>query len=800
MNKFLRTLRRQKEFALLNVLGLGVGIGSALVLFLLVRNELSIDRYHSKLDRIYRVVSTETYRNGTTDLDGNAPPPLVDGLRAEFPEVEAAGDVIRQGMQVTIPGATEKKFQIDADFVDPAVFEIFDMPWIEGNPKTALNDIQTMAISRTTAETWFGRWQDAIGKTVLMNDNRRSFRITGIMADPPANTDVPIKIALSFATYRNDRPGTFTEPGSWDNFSSSVQCYFLIKQGATIASMNRRLPAFVAKHYAPLFEHSDSRDSSFFQPLSEMHFDTRLGRPGPDGLSYTNLIALVLIGCFLLLVACINFINLATALSVNRAREIGVRKVLGSNRNQLLARFMTETALLVLCSALIGCVLAELALGPVCRLLGEQIGWNALFAPATLVFLLTTILVVTCLAGLYPGMVMAGFNPIGALKNKITSRTVGGISLRRGLVAFQFVTAQLLIICTLVVLRQLHYFNSRPMGFDRNAIAEMYVPFANQRLPGFKNDVLQIPGVEAASFSNGAPATNSIWSSGFIYDTHVVQEGFEVIYKFGEADYLSTYHIPLAAGRAPYPSDTIRETVVNQAVVRELGLRSDDDILGKTIRVPYDNNARMTVVGVARDFVTTSMIDRIKPMLLMTDKSQYYEMGVRIDADKIGQVMPKIRSLYEKTFPERIYDAHFLDRQIQDYYQNEVKAGTLFKVFAALAIFISCLGLYGLVSFMAAQKTKEVGIRKVLGASVQSIVYLFSKEFTILVASAFALAAPVGYYVMHQWLQTYYFRTNISWDIFALAIAASIVIAWATVGYRAVRAALTDPVKALKYE
>src|ERR1700744_5706947 len=227
MNKFLRTLRRQREFSLLNVLGLGVGIGSALLLFLLVRNELSVDKYHSKFDRIYRVVSTETYRNGITDFDGDAPVPLVDGLRAEFPEVEAAGVVDRQGVQVTIPGTTEKKLHAAADFVDPPVFQIFDMPWLAGAPKPALNDIQTMAISRTTAEAWFGRWQDAMGKTVLLNDDRRPFRITGIMEDPALNTDVEVKIAVSFATFRHDRPDTFTNPDAWDNFSTNVQCYFL---------------------------------------------------------------------------------------------------------------------------------------------------------------------------------------------------------------------------------------------------------------------------------------------------------------------------------------------------------------------------------------------------------------------------------------------------------------------------------------------------------------------------------------------------------------------------------------------
>jgi predicted permease len=798
----LRSLRRQREFSLLNVLGLGVGIGAALLLFLLIRNELSFDTYHSKLDRVYRVVSTETYRSGLMDYDGDAPAPLVEALRREFPEVEAAADVIQQGMTVTIPGqgGSNKTLRAAAAYVDPALFQILDLPWLQGNPRTALQDIQTMAISKTIAETWFGDWRSAMGKVVLMNDDRTPFRITGILADPRPNTDVPVSIALSFATFINRHPGIFTDPMNWDNFSSGVQCYFLIRKGATIASMNRRLPSFVAEHYTPLFEHSDSRDSSFFQPFKEMHFDSQLDHPGKPGLSYNELLSLGLVGCFLLLVACINFVNLATALSVNRAREVGVRKVLGSSRKQLLWRFLGETGVLVLCGAMIGCILAEIALNPICRMLDEEIAWSALFAPSSLLFLVVTMLLVTGLAGLYPGLILSGFNPIGALKSKISPRTIGGISLRRGLVVFQFVIAQLLIIGTLVVVRQMNYFKSRPMGFQKNAIVLVDMPFGGQHNATFKQQVLQIPGVRAVSLCNGAPATDGIWSSGFSYDRHVVQEGFEAIYKFGDADFLSTFQIPLVAGRTPYPSDTVHETVVNEALVRSLGIHNPATVIGKTIRLSLNNGTNATIVGVARDFVTTSMKDKIKPLVLSTSGAQYYQMALRVDPDKITQVVPQVQELFTKAFPDHLWDLHFLDDQIAASYNAEANTAVLFKVFAGLAILISCLGLYGLVSFMAAQKTKEVGIRKVLGASVQSIVYLFSKEFTLLVAVAFALAAPLGYYVMHRWLQGFYFQTSIGWDIFALSIAGSIAIAWATVAYRAVRAALADPVKALKYE
>ena len=806
MNKnttfILRSLWRQKEFSLLNVLGLGVGIGSALVLFMLIRYERSFDTFHTKLDRIYRVVSSETYRSGITEFDGDAPVPLVDALRREFPQVEAAADVYRSWQQIDIPGkgGAEKKFVSESYFVEPSLFSILDFPWLQGNPQADLSEPYTMAIAQSVAETWFGHWQDVVGKTVLVGDERRPYQITGIMKDPPPNTDVSIKIAFSFATFRTISPGWFTDPVNWDSFSSGSQCYFLLKRGATIAAMNRLLPGFVATHYTPLFEHSDSRDSSFFQPLKEMHFDATLDHPGKPSLSSNELWALGLIGCFLLLVACINFINLATALSINRAKEVGVRKVLGSNRNQLLLRFLGETAFLVGLSLLLGCILAELAIGPIARLLDKDISPTALFSPGTLLFLLAMGIAVTVLAGVYPGMVLSGFNPTHALKSKVSTRTIGGVSLRRGLVVFQFVIAQLLIVGTFVVLRQMHYFRTKPLGYDDKAIALVDIPSSNPRNAYFKNKVLQIPGVRAASLCNSAPSNDGVWTSGFTLEHHTHQEGFEVVYKMADADFLSTFHIGLAAGRAPYPSDTIREVMVNETTARDLGYRNPADIVGKTISITYRDKRDIPIVGVVRDFVSTTLRVKIKPLILLTDTAQYSTLAVALDPEKIGEAMPRIETLFGDLYPERIYNASFVDERVASLYKTEVMVVTLFKLFAGLAIFISCLGLYGLVSFMAAQKTKEVGIRKTLGASVQSIVLLFSKEFTLLTIGAFVIAGPLGYYLMSKWLQQYYYQTTIGWDIFAAAIGLSIAIAWATVGYRAVRAALADPVKALKHE
>jgi putative ABC transport system permease protein len=806
----LRSLWRQKEFSFLNILGLGVGIGSALLIFILIRNELSVDTYHKNRDRIYRVVSTETYRNGTTDWDGCAPIPLAVTFRQEFPQAEAVAATQRTWKQFllpSVPGGTDKVFKsAEIFYTEPSLFRIFDFTWLEGNPETALGDMYTMVISRSVAQTWFGRWQDAMGKTVLEGDEHNPYRITGVVEDPPANSDLNMKIFLSYITFQRQHTFDFTDPRAWDNFSVQSQCFFMLKKGVTIQSMNALLPGFVARHFTPLFAHSDTRDSCFFQPLREMHFNEEFAHYGPDGWSYTELWSLGLIGLFLLMVACINFVNLATAQSLNRAKEVGVRKVLGSNRGQLMTRFMGETAFLVGIALVLGCIFAELAFSPLNGILGKEIPLKAFIALPTFGFLLTAGILVTVLSGLYPSLVLSGFNPITAIKSKVSARMVGGISLRRGLVVLQFVIAQLLIIATLVIVRQMHFFRTRPMGFDRKAIVLAYMPGLKDQKTGLAHNAYlveqarQIPGVLSATLCSEPPATNGYSSGLFTFDNDPQPKDFEVSRRFADSAYLTTFHMSLVAGRMPFPSDTMRETLVNESMVKRLGIRSPEQILGKTIHFGQLTEKGVPIVGVLKDFINASLKDKIYPMAMSMEATNYEMIAVRMDPERIAQVMPRLQSLFTQVYPENVFDPSFFDDRVVSFYHTQAIEATLFEVFAGLAIFISCLGLYGLVSFMAAQKTKEVGIRKVLGASVRSIVYLFSKEFTLLIGVAFAIATPLGYYFMNQWLNKFIFHINVGWAVFALSILLSMLIAWATVGYRAIRAALADPAKALKYE
>lgn len=663
-----------------------------------------------------------------------------------------------------------------------------------------------MVVTRRIAETWFGKWTDAFGKVVQEGDAHKPMRITGILEDYPSNTDMKMGIMLSYDNVRKDRPGDFSDPKNWDNFSSGCQCFFLLKGNSNIAGMNQLLPGFIDRHFTPLAPHSDTQDSCSFQPLSQMHFDARYSHYGGDGWSYAELWSLGLIGAFLLLLACINFINLATAQSLNKAKEVGVRKVLGSSKSQLVVRFMSETALLVCVALFLGCILAELSFSALNQLLEKQIPLSTFAAPSTFAFLGITAITVIFLSGLYPGLVLSGYNPASVLKGKINAPAGSSVFLRRALVVAQFAIAQVLIIGTLVIVKQMHFFQTQPLGFQKKDILMVYLPgISNPQASANKMNwllqrVKQIPGVASATLCNEPPSTADVSTCGFSFDTRPLEEPFELMTHYADTAYFSTYKIGLAAGRLPFASDTSREIMLNETAVHKLGFKDPNDILGKNIKLAYLNFRDLPIVGVFHDFNNTSLRDKILPMFILTDASNYYQLAMRIQPDKTEDIIREVGSAYTRNYPETPYDPQFYSDRLNGFYHTEAQSSSLFKIFAIMAILISCLGLYGLVSFMATRKTKEVGIRKVLGASVQSIVLMFSREFTLLVTLSFLIAAPLGYLAMDQWLKEFYYHIDMGWFIFFAALSSSVLIAWITIAYRAVKAALANPVKSLKYE
>jgi len=537
--------------------------------------------------------------------------------------------------------------------------------------------------------------------------------------------------------------------------------------------------------------------------LNAVHYDTEAGDYSKKTISRELLNVLWLIAAFILLIACVNFINLSTAQAVNRAKEVGVRKLLGSNKSQLTIQFVVETFLIVTGAVILAAVIAALALPSVNELLELSLSFNLPGNPAIILFLLLITIVVTALAGFYPSMVLSRFNPVNALKSKITANSSKGISLRRGLVVFQFIIAQALIIGTLIIVKQMNYFIDQPLGFDKDAIIN--VPFRVDSLRISRLDYLQqklmtVNGVQAVSFSSSTPVEdgNDMWSK-FKFDHAVKETDFYAITKFADTGYVPAYKLQLVAGRNLRPSKWTQEFLVNESLVKNLGLKKPEDILNKEISI-WGDQIKCPVVGVLKDFNDRSFRDNLAPLMITTNTTMYNQAGIKLETKDMSATLQSVKKICEETFPNFVYDYKFLDDKVESFYKQENQLAQLYKIFAAIAIFLSCLGLYGLASFMAIQRIKEVGIRKVLGATAGNIVYIFSKEFIILIAIAFAIATPIAWYYMQQWLQHYVYRINVSWWLFAAGGLIAIIIAVISISFQAIKAAMANPVKSLRTE
>lgn len=797
-----RSITRKKTFTILNIAGLATGIAAALIIFLVIHYERSYDAYHTKANRIYRITTNVTNKsNGEiSDRFSKVPPQFSDRMKEDFPMAEKIGEASYQGgAQIYVPtsGTTaEKKFkQSGIFFTSPELFSIFDYTWLSGNAD-GLSAPNTVVISETTARAYFGDVNNAVGKTIQMWSFRVPLQVSGVFKDLPANTDLPVKLGISMPTIRKLSPEFFTDPKLWNASDGYAQCFVLLKNKQQVTAVTAGLTTFSDRYYQ---KDNNLTTQLQLQPLSAMHLDKRYGNFVPARLSSKELWALGLIGIFLLLVACINFINLATALSVNRAKEIGVRKVLGSTRLQLLSQFLMETALITILSIAMAVAIAVTTLPYISTLVNIPLSLSLFMKPAVWMALLLCGVVVTLLSGSYPGMVVSGFNPVLAIKSRISTKSTGGASLRRGLVIFQFVIAQLLVIGTLVVVKQMRYVNRQSMGFNKEAVVLINLPSDSAlklKYDYLRTRLSEVPGVNAVSLCNEAPSADWEFQQEFYFDTNPVKQPFKIAAKAADTGYYNTFGIQLIAGRKPYPSDTVKEIAVNEITVKKLGFSSPEDIIGKTITTM--DHKQFPIVGVINDFNTKSLHEAITPLFVGSQKGAYEFVALRLQPEKMMPTLKTVEQTFTGIYPSYLYDLTFLDQRISDYYQAEVITARLFQLFAGIAIFISCLGLYGLISFMVVHRTREVGIRKVLGASVGSILFLFSREFMILIGVAFLIAAPLGYYFMQIWLSGFYYHTAIGGGIFIASMLLSVLMAWVTVGYKAWMAARANPVKNLK--
>jgi predicted permease len=795
-----RNLQRNKVYALINMSGLAIGIGACLLIYLVVRYETSFDQFHAKKDFIYRV-GTEFHTQDGVTYSGGASFPVGPALRANYPQIRHITSMFRWGSnQITIDNgkneASKKLMESGLFFIEPEFFNIFDYAWISGDPKSSLAEPNSAVLTQETAEKYFGDWKSAIGRTFIHN-NKYTYKVTGILKNFPPNTDFPMHAMVSYSTLKNTPIGR--NMNDWVSTFGQASVYLILPSEISFRKFNSILAALARKNKPAEY----AKDIYVAQPLSEIHYDDRFGNYGGHVFSHSLITAMMLIGIFILTIACVNFINLATAQAVNRSREVGIRKVLGTVRRQLIFQFLCETGIITLVAILIATGIAKLSLPLLNQLLESKLKMNPLADPGIIGFLFILCLLVTLFSGLYPAIILSGFNPVNALKNKISSKTIGGITLRRGLVILQFVIAQILIIGMIVVVSQMNYFRNASLGFDRAQVANVSLPgdsVSRTKYEYLKTELLSNPDIVNLSLSMASPASSETdWNSDFKFDHAEKNTNFSANLKWADEDYFKTYGLHFLAGRPYYKNDTVKEFVVNETLLHKVGITDPWQAIGKQINF-WDGNKVGPIVGVIRDFNAYSLREPMAPVILSTWKDVYQTMNIKIKPGSSAKVLPIIEKSWTEAFPDYVYQFKFLDDSINNFYKQENQLSQLYKIFAGIAIFISCLGLYGLVSFMAVKRTKEVGIRKVLGATAANIVYLLSREFTLLIMLAFVISAPIAYFILKHWLQNYAYRIELGISVFLISILGSVAIAWLTVAYKAISAATANPVKSLRTE
>ncbi len=787
-----RTLVRNKAYASINVLGLALGIACGLLIFTIVTYHLSFDTFHKDADRVYRIYMTFNTPDGLGQTPG-ATLPLGKAIQNDLTFFEKTARIsIHDNTILSVNTSSEtKKFREKwgVMFADPAILDILNFPLVQGDPKTALAEPNTALITENIAHKYFGG-ENPIGK-IIRFEAKIDCKITGILKNIPDNTDFHAEIFISYPTlfaYDKDYKESQDE---WGNVSSSDNLFVVLKPSVSVATVENALVGTVKKYY-------DKRDAAVIrfrmQPLNNIHFN-----PDLNGfIAKRNLWALSLISVFLIVTACVNFVNLATAQALNRSREVGVRKVLGSLPSHLFWQFIAETALITIAALMLAYLLAYLTLPFLNQLLETQMQINLFTNVSLLGFTILLAILVVFLSGSYPGLVLAGFEPIKALKGKLNQSSVGGFPLRRILVVAQFAIAQMLIIGTVVIANQMNFSKKADLGFNKDAVVMLTVPETDlNKMTTLKNRIAQMANVESVSLCYQAPASDNYSQSSMRYEGRTEPEKFQVNRKLADANYVPAFGLKLAAGRNIFPADTVREYLVNETLVHKLGFKNPQDIVGKSITI---NDHKAPIVGVVHDFHNVSFHAAIQPIAIMSSYQNYQNLAVKINLSQVKTTLSELETIWNQIYPSYVYESQFLDERIRRFYELEEIILQLIQVFTGIALVIGCLGLYGLVSFMAVQKTKEIGIRKVLGASIGSLLWLFGKEFSRLIVVAFVIAAPVAWYVMNGWLQDFQYRIQIGVGIFAMSIGFTLLVAVLTVGYRSIRAALTNPVKSLRSE
>lgn len=796
-----RSLLKNKAFTAINVFGLALGLTACLLIVLYVADELSFDRYNTKADRIYRVNEDLKLGNNAVKY-ALAMAPLAQTLKSDFPDVENVAR-LKNANSWHIKKGSEKILEPNVAFADQALFDVFTLPMVDGNPATALKEPNCMVITATMAKKYFNTTQ-AVGSTLTIDDNS-IYKVTGVIEDMPKTSHFNFNFLVSMATYPDSR--------STQWLRSDYNTYVLLKKGADPKRLEAAFPQLLRKYSSGEMQrelHVSIADfekgGSYFRmnliPLTDIHLHSNIvgELSGNSSVQYIYIFSIIAI--FILFIACVNFMNLSTARSSNRAREVGVRKVLGSSRNALIAQFLTESVLITLIATIIALLATIILLPAFNQLAGKEISITlsilAWLVPVSVIL----VLIIGFLAGSYPAFFLSAFQPADVLKGKIAGGFKGGF-LRSFLVVFQFSISIFLIIGTIVIYNQLNYIQTRNLGYDRKQVLIIKNTFQlDKQVQTFKQQVKQLQGVSNATITGFLPTTSNRSTSIFYKDAGAQDQGRSIFPQTWSVDYdyLNTLGMRLAEGRnfsANMGSDS-SAVIINETAAKFLGFKEPIGKLLYRRGITPGSVGAFTIVGVIKDFNFNSLRENISPVIMRLGNDNG-DMSIKVNTANLPALLSQIKNVWSSLTPAH-FEYSFMDQDFNNTYRTEQRLGQIFIVFSLLAILIACLGLFGLAAYAAEQRTKEIGIRKVLGASVSVIVGILSKDFIKLIIIAIAIASPVAWFVMHKWLQDFAYRVNIQWYTLAIAGLAAIIIAVVTVSFQAIRAALINPVKSLKSE
>ncbi len=786
----LRNLKANLSYTLLNIAGLSAAIAGSLLIFLFVRYHVITDKHHPEAGRIYRVVLDLLLDEGVEHGTGSSLA-LSRVLKERFAGVESAG-FIRRISQVTLgvtSSAGEKRFleKENAVFADQGFMDMFASEWAGRNPGKTMDEPGQAVITEQLARKYFGT-SDVIGNRLKL-DNRTDLQIAGVLKDHELPSDFLSDLYISLPTLK--RTDSTYEEGNFHWISGKNLTFIRLAEGVDPAGVQKQLGAAGKDFYGNVAKYYDHQ----LQPLSEAHFDERY-----DGkIKKSVLWVLGTVGVFLLVIAGINFINMATAMAAKRSKEVGVRKVLGSSGKQLFMQFMTETFMVTSVSVILA-LLAVVLLMPVMNSWTETEAFRMSFLMngVFIFFLLALVFFLPLTTGFYPAVILAGFNPVKVLKGRGESGS-GGLTVRRTLVGVQLVIAHTLVIASVVLMLQLRFFMNSDPGFNSDGVAVISLPAETQgmkAMQAFRNELLQFPDLVSVAFQYEPPASGMGYGGSVRFDNRPDWEKFMIRDRFGDENFLKTYKIPLLAGRDLAGRDSATEFIVNEEFMKKAGVTRPEDMIGKQLE---DGNSGLKgeIVGVARNFHIRSLQEAIEPCAVFSRPQLYREAAVRLNTRDITRSVSHLQLAWAKVYPQEVFSFRFMDQQMKLFYAKERQLTALIRVFAGLAVLICCLGLYGMVSFTVNRKTKEIGIRKVLGAGSGTIVLWLGKEFVILACVSFLIAAPAGWYLMRHWLDTFAYRIDLHWGILAVGGLFVLFITVLTVMFKVLKAAGMNPVKSI---